>query len=136
MLVWSTQMKRMLVCLLLFAQQATAGDWQGIHARFRDAQVACQNINSRACEPYLAEAVAVGEILQDQAVVKDVSPGHRIVQLPGSKGVMMVCGNGVLSKLNGLTLLHTAFVIDAAPDAYWDIVLFRAVLFLCEAEKP
>lgn len=62
--------------------------------------------------------------------------GQSVVLLPGGMGTTMTCGTGVLNKLNGMILLHMAFVVDAAPEAYWTMILFGAVGRLCEAEKP
>ena len=48
-----------LVVLLSLPGQA----WKGHLATLWDAQVACSDTNSKDCEPFLAEAVAVADVM-------------------------------------------------------------------------
>jgi Rap1a immunity proteins len=53
--------------LLTTSQSAIADAWQGHRATLQDARIACRDIGSDSCLPYLAQAVALGDTLSDQA---------------------------------------------------------------------
>jgi hypothetical protein len=52
---------------LLTAAPAFGQEWNGHLAKLSDAQLACENIHSSSCLPFLGEAVAVADTLSTQA---------------------------------------------------------------------
>jgi hypothetical protein len=121
------------LCLLCLYGLATANEWSAHLATLGDAEAACVDAASRVCEPFLAAAVGIADTVYHQAVVRE---DGKTVQIPGEHGKLMICGRGVLPKLNGLTLVHMALASNATPTADWDAVVFEAVNSLCELEKP
>jgi hypothetical protein len=64
-------MKRIvwLVVLLSLSGQAWSKEWKGHLATLWDAQVACSDTNRNDCEPFLAEAVAVADVMNQLSTV-------------------------------------------------------------------
>jgi hypothetical protein len=78
-------------CLSLLAASASA-QWNGHVATLSEAQLVCRNFDSSSCVPFLAEAVAIGDILTAQA---DVRRDNTSVYLPGPDGSNVKCGDGL-----------------------------------------
>jgi len=109
------------------SQSAIADAWKGHFATVQDARIACRDINSDSCLPYLAQAVAVADIFSDQA---RLGRGG-VDEIPGGGISIWVCDPDVLGKdLNGENLLHLALASNFDPP-YWDHALFLTVLHLC-----
>ena len=79
-----------------------SAEWMGHLATLFQAQVACANSNSKECLPYIAEAVAVAQLLTEQVKVpirKDEAYG---VVFHG--GHVESCSITWLQSMNGTTL--------------------------------
>jgi len=107
---------------------AMADTWRGHLTTLQDARIACRNIDSDSCIPFLAQAVAVADTLFDQAIA--VSHQQEF-EIPGRNGSIWICGPDVLKELNGQSLLHLALAADT--EGYWDNALFTAALRPCRA---
>lgn len=114
------------ISLLLVAAPAFA-QWLGHSSKLGAAQIACRSLDSAACLPYLAEAVAVADTLKTQAKVS-----RDVLELPGPNGVVVRCSERFsLTDLNGETLAHMALTRDQKLNSYWSNALFVAALDLC-----
>ncbi len=108
-----------------------ADTWDGHLATLKDAKIACQDIDSESCLPYLAQAVAVADTLYAQA---DYDSKRDELKIPGGDGYIWVCHPSVLSQLNGEDLLHLALATepsDGEGPFYWDEALFTSAINLC-----
>ena len=126
-------MKRVLwlVVLLSLSDQALAQEWKGHLATLWDAQIACSDTNSKDCEPFLAEAVAVADVMYDLATADKQM--KFIVPFP--YGNIMHCSGNWLRSMNGLGLLHSALglSVDDPKSTYWTKALMRASQQLCHS---
>ncbi len=69
------------MCLSVITAAGPAqADWLGHLARLSDAQNACRDIDSKACEPFLAEAVAIADLLHEQSNTR--ATYRRLVGIP------------------------------------------------------
>ena len=119
-------------CSFLVMATPAFGQWTGHAATLDEAQLACHDIDSSACLPFLAEAVAVGDILTTQAGVRNGGDKQGI-QLPGPNGSNVKCSERFrLPDLNGITLTHLALTRNPHINFYWSNALFVAALDLCE----
>jgi hypothetical protein len=113
-----------------------ADEWRGHGATLKDAQIACRDIDSKSCEPYAAEAVAVVDVLSAQAkplTSKDRPLEFSVVFHTGHEEH---CSAQWLRSLSGQSLLHTALGLDrdAGPSPFlWSEALLRAARLLCHA---
>ncbi|MGF6637284.1 hypothetical protein OKW39_004500 [Paraburkholderia sp. MM6662-R1] len=115
-------------CQGVLAAPASA-QWNGHLATLSEAQLVCRNFDSSSCIPFLAEAVAVSDVLTSQA---DVHGDRSSVYLPGPNGSSVKCGDGFsLTDLNGEALTHAALTRDPAVNFYWSNAVFVAALDLC-----
>lgn len=115
-------------CQSALAAPASA-QWNGHVATLSEAQLVCRNLDSPSCIPFLAEAVAVSDVLTAQA---DVGRDKSSVYLPGPDGASVKCGEGfALTDLNGESLTHAALTRDPAVNFYWSNAVFVAALDLC-----
>jgi hypothetical protein len=110
-------------------QSAVAGAWEGGYARVKDAEAACTDTRSRACQPYLAVANGIVMLLTYQAISKD---DGKTLQIPAHASKMVTCPVSLVDKLNALTLFHLTLANGAPPDEDWDEALLRSVYSLCE----
>ena len=122
-------------CTFWIAVAPAFGQWAGHVTKLSDAQVACRNIDSLACLPFLAEGVAVADILTAQVSVRIGNDNDTIIQLTGTDGSRVRCSaRFTLNELNGETLTHLALIRDSNFNSYWTNALFVAALDLCR--KP
>lgn len=113
--------------ILLWSTPPVFAQWLGHLSKLSDAQNACRNMDSNKCLPYLAQAVAVADTLNDQATV-----AGKTIQLPGPNGSILNCSeNFSTTDLNGETLAHLALIRDPKADFYWTKALFFAALDRC-----
>jgi hypothetical protein len=109
---------------------ANAGPWMGHLARLQDAQAACRNLDSAACLPYLAEAVAIASLLEDQAYpIKDHGKFTDDFAVPFYAGSRRRCPRSWVAGLNGESLLHQALAIESdgsVESFYWSKALLAA----------
>ena len=135
--------KLLAVSLLALPVVANSTPWRelGAHAKLLDALIACTDTDSDACVPYLAGAVAVGALLNDQANI--ASLGRRDKSRTDDDRVDIVfygaqvtrCSVNWLQSLNGQTLLHSALGLPVtfaeSKNIYWTDALRRAAISLC-----
>lgn len=122
----------------LLAVNAQARDWSdlGYAARVSDAQVACSNIDSQACEPYLAEALGVSATLQESA---GAHAGRDWIGIAFHNGHIEHCTAKWYQSLNGLALLQYALARASTNDlatnrnTYWIDALIAAAQRLCHS---
>jgi hypothetical protein len=137
-------MKRILLTAAVLAvpylpsEHALARDWQAYDARLRDAQVACQEINSAACTPYIAEALGVAAALTEAAKV-NMSAGGTTYTVVFHSGRQETCTERWREIMNGLQLTQLAIAsegdIDAAQETYWLAALMRASREHCHLQR-
>jgi hypothetical protein len=106
---------------------AAGAPWMGHLARLQDAQVACRDVDSAACLPYLAEAVAIATLLTDQAYpMKDHGRRTDDFAVTFYAGSRWRCSRRWVEGLNGESLLHRALAIvsDGSVETfYWSKAL-------------
>jgi hypothetical protein len=129
-------MKRFLwlVVLLSLSSQAWSQEWKGHAATLWDAQVACSDTNSKDCEPFLAEAVAVADVMQQISDV-DLKAKENVFVVPFGGGNEMHCSDNWFRSMNGLGLLHSALglAVNDPKRTYWVSALRRASQQLCHS---
>ena len=131
-------MKRVvwLVALLSLSDQACwSQEWKGHLATLRDAQAACSDTNSKDCEPFLAEAVAVADVMQELSTL-DKNLKDNVWVVPSHGGDVMHCSENWMKSLNGLGLLHSALGLSLFRDpksVYWTKALMWASRQLCHS---
>jgi hypothetical protein len=124
-------------CALLLSPVANADQWRGHLARLVDAQLACTDTNSSSCLPYLAEAVAVANVLSDTS--KPLPPEDKggVVTVTFQNGSQEKCSGNWFRSMNGLRLLHSALGIETdtseTQKIYWVDALVRASRELCHS---
>jgi hypothetical protein len=128
-------MKRLTAAVLpLLILQAHASEWRGHLATLFDAQKDCVNTESTACLPYLAEAVAVADVLEESALSEWHDKGEVTFTVVFHGGLQQHCTAHWLKSMNGLKLLHLALVTDTdgnEKSTYWTQALVRASQELC-----
>lgn len=114
--------------------EAHAGEWKGHLATLFDAQIACTDSSSRACEPFLAEAVAVADVPTEIARPDDKRTS---VTVTFHSMDQQQCSQNWLRSMNGLSLLHLALGLPIdmkdAKEVYWSEALMRASRQLCHS---
>ncbi len=133
---WAPKESIWLVLLLsLSGRQAWSQEWKGHLATLWDAQVACADSYSKDCEPFLAEAVAVADVMNQLSTVDTKAKENPFVVLfPG--GNQMHCSDNWYKSMNGLGLLHSTLglgVFDDPKSIYWTSALMRASQQLCHS---
>jgi hypothetical protein len=126
-------MKKTIVLLMALACSAgsTAAEWTGHLSTLFDAQVACTNIDSLECEPFLAEAVAIADVLHEIAQLAE--DGNDFIVTFGNMR-QEKCSQNWFTSLNGLGLLHSALALSVDPQSiYWTNALIRASRQLCHS---
>jgi hypothetical protein len=123
--------------LISLPQVSSAKDWAGHLATLSDARDACRDTASPECLPYLAEAVAIGDLLHDQAEVSSSAPDASAFEIVFERGEKMRCSRNWFDSLNGQTLLHAGLGlpigIKEAESTYWSEALQRAAISLCHS---
>jgi hypothetical protein len=82
---------------------STAAEWKGHLSTLLDAQVACTNVHSLECEPFLAEAVAVADILHE--IAQPLAEGGNGFTVTFGNMRQETCSQNWFTSLNGLSLL-------------------------------
>jgi hypothetical protein len=94
-------------CVLLHVGQAFPQEWLGHEARLKDAKIACEDMRSAACQPYLAEAVGIVDYIN----WKD--PDRRC------------------DKMNGFDVTRLALILDEE-FFYWTRAVIAATNNICK----
>jgi hypothetical protein len=131
-------MKRPIAVLMALAcSGAGAGQWKGHLSTLFDAQVACTNSDSVECEPFLAEAVAVAEVLTEIAKVPGLDEKGMDVTVTFHNMNQQKCSQNWFQSMNGQSLMHSALGlsvdIQSAKSIYWVAALLRASQQLCHS---
>lgn len=124
-----------LVVLLSLPGQAWSQEWKGHLATLWDAQVACSHTNSKDCEPFLAEAVAVADVMTELSTV-DTKAKENLFVVPFPHGNVMHCSDNWRKSMNGLGLLHSSLglgMFDDPKSTYWVMALTRTSQKLCRS---
>ena len=95
-------------CILLYVSQALSQEWQGHLARLHDAKIACADIFSHACQPYLAQAVGIVDYIQ------------------------WAHSQPYCDKLNGQDVTRLALILDEKAFFYWTQAVIAATRHICE----
>ena len=102
-------------------------------ATLSDALLACTNTESRACEPYLAEAVAIGDLLK--RIAKPTDEDDVIVVFNSMNQTK--CTVNWFRSLNGQSLLLSALGLSVGfaekKHIYWTDAIVRASRQLCRS---
>jgi len=123
-------MKKTLLVLgmILLASQASHAEWMGHLARVTHARLACRNLDSNACQPFLAEAVAVTDVIQIQASPKELSTKEIVLLVPVANKAVRQCRGSIL-QLSGETLLQSTLGrTDLDDNQYWTEALFATAV--------
>jgi hypothetical protein len=118
-------MKRLILLVLsLMFSAASQAEWMGHLAQVKQARLACRNMDSNACQPFLAEAVAVADVIHLQASSKELSAKEIVLLVPvANKGVRQ-CRGSIL-QISGESLLQaTLGRTDLDENQYWTEALF------------
>jgi hypothetical protein len=111
--------------------------WNGHLATLSQAQAACANTDSNECLPYFAEAVAVAQVLSEQAKLPGVSGKDEGYGIVFHDGYEQSCSTNWLQSMNGQTLLHSALGlavgVSDAQRLYWVAALLQASQQLCRS---
>ena len=94
--------------------------WKGHHTKLFDAQSACKNTDSSACEPFLAAAVAVADVFSE--IAKPDEKGDLIVTFPDA--VQERCSSNFRQRMNGQTLLYRALALTVGSERLATVVPF------------
>jgi hypothetical protein len=120
--------------LCLSGQSAMADTWDGHLATLKDAKIACRDIDSESCLPYLAQAVTMTDTLESQAAYDS---NRDIIKIPGRDGSIWTCNPSVWSRFNGEDLRHLALTTqpsEGGANFYWDDALLISALSLCQPQ--
>jgi hypothetical protein len=135
MIQWIKKSFVWLALTLSLSGQAWSQEWKGHLATLWDAQTACSDTYSKDCEPFLAEAVAVADVMyQLSSVDMKAKENEFVVPIPG--GNQMHCSNNWLKSMNGLGLLHSTLglsLFDDPKSIPWTTALMRASQQLCHS---
>jgi hypothetical protein len=122
-------LRRLLYLLLLVSPNAIATEWMGHLAKLEDAKVACRDIDSVECRPFLAQAVAVADVMISLTHYA-IKGGEEEILLPNhDQGTFLYCGRVFVEKMNGETLLYMTLARDNP--FYWTEALLATVYQLC-----
>lgn len=135
-------MKLIAITFLFATASAGAGEqnlvWFGRLATLYQAQLGCRNdVNRLTCLPYMAEAEAIGQVLQAQARPSDPSSGERTYGIVFHQGAVERCTDNWMQSTNGLALLRAGLdlsvTVSEARTLYWVDALLRASEELCHS---
>jgi hypothetical protein len=129
-------MKKTIALLMALAcSGAMAVEWKGHLSTLFDAQVSCTNTDSLECEPFLAEAVAVAEVLQEIAKPPELYEKETDFTITFDSMRQQKCSQNWFQSLNGQSLLHSALglSVDSPERIYWVAALMRASRQLCHS---
>jgi hypothetical protein len=124
-----------LFVILALSGQARSQEWKGHLATLNEARIACSDTHSKACEPFLAEAVAVADVMKELSFVdKDAKEDFVVVPFP--HGNLTHCSENWLKSINGLGLLHATLgsgAFDENKNTYWTQALMQVSRQLCHS---
>jgi hypothetical protein len=129
-------MKKTIALLVaLRCSGASAVEWKGHLSTLFDARIACTNTDSTECEPFLAEAVAVAEVLQEIAKPPGLNDKETDFTVTFHNMSQQKRSENWYQSLNGLSLLHSALglSVDSPKSIYWVAALMRASQQLCHS---
>jgi len=122
----------LVLSFVVFGPVSHAAEWQDHLATLRRAQAACRDINSQACLPYRAEAVAVADVLAATTSVSTSSKGDVTVTAVFRNGNQQRCSrNWLRDVLNGQRLMRSALSLDPRRHNYWVDALLAAAQQMC-----
>jgi hypothetical protein len=130
-------MRAFLIAMALACSSATAVElprWKGGLTTLFDAQVACTDMLSPECEPFLAEAVAVADVFAAIARPSGASGNFTVVFRSMTQEN---CSENWLRSMNGQSLMHATLSLpedgEAAKNIYFTNALIRASRQLCHS---
>jgi len=124
-----------LLVLLFLSGQAWSQEWKGHLATLNEARSACLDTHSKDCDPFLAEAVAVADVMQELSFV-DMNAKEDFVVVPFPHGNQTHCSPNWLKSMNGLALLHSTLGFagfDDTKTTYWTKALMQVSRQLCHS---
>lgn len=124
-----------LLVLLSLSGQAWSQEWRGHLATLGDARIACSDTDSKECQPFLAQAVAVADVMQELSFVDTDAKGDFVV-VPFPHGSLTHCSPNWLKSMNGLALLHSTLGFGGFDDTkttYWTRALMQVSRQLCHS---
>jgi hypothetical protein len=95
-------------CIFIYSTQALSQKWDGHTARLDAAKIACRDIYSAACEPFLAEAVGIVDYVHSEAPERNCD------------------------RLNGLEVARLALALDDKTFFYWSQAVIAATRSICK----
>jgi hypothetical protein len=120
--------------MVLTCSDATALEWKGHLTTLFDAQVACTDMFSLECQPFLAEAVAIAEMFSE--IAKSDEKGDTFT-VPFRGMRQEECSQNWRQYMNGQSLLHSALALpeasERAKNIYFVSALMRASRELCHS---
>jgi hypothetical protein len=124
-----------LLVLLLLSGQALSQEWRGHLATLDEARIACSDTDSKECQPFLAQAVAVADVMKELSFVDMDAKGDFVV-IPFPHGNLTHCSQNWLKSMNGLGLLHSTLGsggFDENKSIYWTHALMQVSRQLCHS---
>jgi hypothetical protein len=126
----------LLVLLSLSGGQASSQEWGGHLATLAEAKIACSDSHSKECEPFLAQAVAVVDVMKELSFVDTDAKGDDFVVIPFPHGKLTHCSQRWMTSMNGLALLHLTLgsgAFDENKSTYWTHALMQVSRQLCHS---
>jgi hypothetical protein len=124
-----------LFVILSLSGQAWSQEWKGHLATLNEARIACSDTQGKSCEPFLAEAVAVADVMHGLSFV-DINAKGDFVVVPFPHGNLTHCSENWLKSMNGLGLLHSTLgssAFDENKNTYWTQALMQVSRQLCHS---
>ncbi len=123
------------VVILSLSQPAWSQEWRGHLATLSDARVVCSDAHSKECEPFLAEAVAVADVLKELSSIDKEAKGDFVI-VPFPHGIQTHCSQNWMKSMNGTALLHSTLGFGGFDDSkttYWTHALMVVAQQLCHS---
>lgn len=115
------------ILLLMFSTLSHA-EWLGHLAQVKQARLACRNMDSNACQPFLAQAVTVADVIHIQATVKYPTANSMVWLVPVGNSAVRKCRESIL-QISGESLLQaTLGRTDLDDNQYWSAALFATAV--------
>jgi hypothetical protein len=124
-----------LFVILALSGQAWSQEWKGHLATLNEARSACSDTHSKDCEPFLAEAVAVADVMKELSFVDKDATGDFVV-VPFPHGNLTHCSPNWLKSMNGSGLLQSTLAsgaFDENKNTYWTQALTQVSRQLCHS---
>jgi hypothetical protein len=111
--------------LLLMFTTLSHAEWLGHLTQVKQARLACRNLDSNACVPFLAQAVTVADIIHQQVTL---SADLTIWLVPVGNGSVRKCHEGIV-QMSGESLLQATLGRTNLDDnQYWSAALFATAV--------